>query len=115
MPGCWPVKMSKKSEQAVKKRENKNNIFLNSLSHPPPRQLLKTVSRVKTSNVKISSVEPCLPCLFDSTPTRSQPINVIVVSPTPYTLTLSLRNLTIMLICSVWFQQQHPGQKPNAF
>ena len=52
--------------QAVKKRESKNSkkweggepvsIFLNSLINPPPRPLLKTVSRVKTSNIKISSV-----------------------------------------------------------
>ena len=52
--------------QAVKKRESKNSkkweggepvsIFLNSLINPPPRPLLKTVSRVKTSNIKISIV-----------------------------------------------------------
>ena len=123
MPGCCSVKMSKKSGQAVKKRESKNSkkrersepvsISLNSLINPPPRPLLKVVSRVKTSNVKICSVGGFRsPCLFHSAPTRSQVIDEIVVSPTPNSLTLSRRNLTITLICSVWFRQQHLGQKP---
>ena len=121
MPGYWSVKMSKKSEQAVKKRESKNSkkrersepvsISLNSLINPPPRPLLKVVCRVKTSNVKICSVGGFRsPCLFHSAPTRSQVIDEIVVSPTPNSLTLSRRNLTITLICSVWFRQQHLGQ-----
>ena len=53
-----------------------------------------------------------MPYLFDSAPPRSLVIDVIVVPPTPNMLTLSRRNLTIVLICSEWIRQQHLGQKP---